>query len=624
MGSWAGAESMASRVLSAHITGGYTGWTAWGLLFAAYPNLLCQDKGLMYSVTPWGDNPGYQVQPSIWTSAHITQFSEVGWRFLLAGNGTGQDPWGLQYATLVGKTEYSIIVDAFGLTIDSINVTFAVSVPPGAAAWPRRLQRWETNEAEQFVRGSDVMPAANGTFIMELRRGSMYSLTTLPDGAIVKGEREHSEQGSIFPLPHADNFQTLAVGRSPRFFTDWDASFSIEGVGDDGTDALLAAGDRRVLRQQVLQKPIKWHCNDVDPITIIGEGLQNYEVRTTARIEANPLDIDAPADADASADPYVAVYARVQRPYAGWCPAGSGYRLLLTGSGAWAVEIANSVTKGNAWTSLASGTIPGVAVRAWVNLSLACNGSTIRATINGVQVASLQDQTLDSGSAGLGSGYHYAAFDSVAILPLRPTPDAILAPVAVAAATPAPRRLVAVSSFTNVQRTTDMDGWFGMAFTATRAVTVTDVSRYAAGGNAGNHTLRLLRNMTDPQTGKLTVSTLAEASVDYADPRRRLDSSGLVHVALVTPVVLTAGEHYMLVSRETKASDAFFAAASVEPCAGSVGPGGTLPRMVMLTDAIAITGGAMTEDQTMAGGWSLKPDWEPRSYGPVSMAIIAD
>ena len=80
---FAAPSSVRRKVMSAHLEGNYTGWTAWGLLFAAYPNVLCQDKGLMYATNPWGgERASYNVQPTIYTTAHITQFTKVGWRFL--------------------------------------------------------------------------------------------------------------------------------------------------------------------------------------------------------------------------------------------------------------------------------------------------------------------------------------------------------------------------------------------------------------------------------------------------------------------------------------------------------------------------------------------------------------
>ena len=62
----------------------------------------------------------------------------------------------------------------------------------------------------------------------------------------------------------------------------------------------------------------------------------------------------------------------------------------------------------------------GAGLGTWYNLTLAVNVDEITASVDGVRVATVHDGTFDSGSAGLGSGFHYAAFDSVGVVPLRP------------------------------------------------------------------------------------------------------------------------------------------------------------------------------------------------------------
>ena len=132
---------------------------------------------------------------------------------------------------------------------------------------------------------ADVHPSAAGSLTLLLDKGALYSLTTLPDGAVAKGEHAHSELAALFPLPLHDDFESYAVGRSPRYFTDWDGSFSVEGEADRGLGA-AAAGQAQVLRQLVTQRPLHWHCDDVDPITLVGEGLANYEVHARTRARA--------------------------------------------------------------------------------------------------------------------------------------------------------------------------------------------------------------------------------------------------------------------------------------------------------------------------------------------------
>jgi galactosylceramidase len=41
------------------------------------------------------------VNPTIWATAHLTQFTKVGWKYLKAGAGSGDLPHGGYYTTLV-------------------------------------------------------------------------------------------------------------------------------------------------------------------------------------------------------------------------------------------------------------------------------------------------------------------------------------------------------------------------------------------------------------------------------------------------------------------------------------------------------------------------------------------
>lgn len=56
-----------------------------------------------------------------------------------------------------------------------------------------------------------------------------------------------------------------------------------------------------------------------------------------------------------------------------------------------------------------------------------------------------------------------------------------------------------------------------------------------------------------------------------------------MQVSLAAPVPLVKGQTYYLVSQETSGGDAFYAAALKQPCAGSIGPGGTAPRLNLLS-----------------------------------------
>ena len=63
---------------------------------------------------------------------------------------------------------------------------------------------------------------------------------------------------------------------------------------------------------------------------------------------------------------------------------------------------------------LANGT---AIISGWTTLQLATVGTSIRASINGKQVAKVVDSTYGNGMAALGSGWHPAYFKSFEVVP---------------------------------------------------------------------------------------------------------------------------------------------------------------------------------------------------------------
>ena len=371
---------------------------------------------------------------------------------------------------------------------------------------------------------------------------------------------------------------------------------------------------------------------------VVGEGIANYQISAIARMEE--------ATTVPKSSTYVAVYARVLRPYKGWCPSGSGYRFQLSADGSWSID--NMATA----SSLANGQVKGVELQQWHNLSLSVDADRITAAINGTQVAAVTDTAFDSGPAAVGTGFHMAAFDNLEIVALRPTAAAPTDSTGSrtgskgAADNGTASTQAVFSAFTNIQRE-NASGWYGVAFRTNKdPVTVSHLSRFRVGGNQHSHELRLIlfRNTSFSGGGHspwtpvdLVVNeTLASVNIDMralsaSGPSQAttntapsyLDSGGFVHAALSAPVTLPAYSRFLLVSQETATvgSDLFYGAAGVQPCAGSIGAGGTLPRLKMLTDKVTIEGGASTADPAARDGWTVLADWEPRAFGPVSFDL---
>jgi hypothetical protein len=305
---------------------------------------------------------------------------------------------------------------------------------------------------------------------------------------------------------------------------------------------------------------------------------------------------------------------------------------------------------------LAEGTVQAFDPSAWQELTLACLGSKLTATINGQVVAALTDSTYDSGSAALGSGFHHAAFDDFKIKALAPLPQELVPG----------HTLAAFTTFTDVKLEVARSGWFGFAFTvmnSTSALTVSHLARFATSKSIRTHRMRLVMAPppgSNPSGSKAGVANaiVANATVDMGAATKMLDALGFVYTPLSPAVALHSKQQYYLVAEETAGADPFYSLASAQPCIGHAGggdtlprkytalhtalctdytalctdytlhyaltirclytAGGTLPRMDVPTAAIRIDGGVSTTDPETGGGWQHYPDWEPRSFGPLT------
>jgi galactosylceramidase len=81
-------------------------------------------SSLMTAVEPWSGH--YEVNPVIWATAHLTQFTSVGWTYLVDGAGSGNLPKGGFYASLVDPA-----TSDFTLTVVKIDHLHARCTRPG-------------------------------------------------------------------------------------------------------------------------------------------------------------------------------------------------------------------------------------------------------------------------------------------------------------------------------------------------------------------------------------------------------------------------------------------------------------------------------------------------------------
>ena len=72
------------------IDGNLTSSIVWSIIYAWYTDLACSGQGMIWAPEPWSGKIG--VVDSVYSAAHTTQFTQVGWRYLRQGSGSGYLP----------------------------------------------------------------------------------------------------------------------------------------------------------------------------------------------------------------------------------------------------------------------------------------------------------------------------------------------------------------------------------------------------------------------------------------------------------------------------------------------------------------------------------------------------
>jgi len=379
-GDWRGAEELAKMYNRNYLVGRMTKTEIWSPVSSYYDNLPLPGSGLMKANTPWSGH--YEVQPTIWATAHTTQFAQPGWQYIdracgyLNGNGS--------YVTLKAPSsqDYSVIVE----TVEALAPQDVAFQTVGGLS-SGTIHVWRTNRSNSFEKLSDITPQS-GTFAATLDPDSIYSFTTT--AGQTKGAASIPPDFA-FPFPYTGNFDAVAMGGTPKYFSDQAGAFEV-------TACLGRKG--KCLRQLVTRPTIAWGGSVHDPFTYLGSpDWSDYKVSTDALIEdpGNVALVGRIDSADWGAD-------RDSRWY-------SGYILSVQQDGAWEL---NSKTFKTPLAKLASGKAA-MSLKTWHHLTLAFKGTNVEASIDGKSVASVTDQCHKKGMAGIGTGWNKAQFANLTI-----------------------------------------------------------------------------------------------------------------------------------------------------------------------------------------------------------------
>ncbi|XP_060079232.1 galactocerebrosidase-like isoform X2 [Ylistrum balloti] len=249
-----------ARILNQNFVNGFmTSTISWNLIASYYNALPYPGCGLMTADNPWSGH--YDVSNPIWMTAHTTQFTSPGWKYLPHGSGVGKLTHGGSYVSLVSpdNKDLTIIIETMShdhslcirpalpaYKVIPQNVSLQLS---GDLAKLLQLNVWYSklafgnNETSVLFKRLSPVKVLNGKVTLSVGVDEVYTLTSLLRGK--KGIYPDPPARQPFPDTYSEDFE----GSKPVDFTEQTGSYEI--VSGDQSHG-------NVLRQVVLQTPVIW------------------------------------------------------------------------------------------------------------------------------------------------------------------------------------------------------------------------------------------------------------------------------------------------------------------------------------------------------------------------------
>jgi O-glycosyl hydrolase len=401
-----GAAPLARALSRPYIDGGMTSTINWSLIASWYDTMPFQASGLMGANEPWSG--AYVAGPSIWATAHTTQFTEPGWRYV--DSAKGYLDGGGSYVALRSpdSRDYSLIAETVDATAPQrLRFSVAGGLPDRpVAVWSSDLSSGDSRR--WFVRERSVRPGDTLT----LEPGHVYTLSTTRGQG--KG-RAAPPPAAPLGLPYRDGFESYAGGSTPRYISDLDGAFEV---------APCTGRRGRCLRQAIGEQPVWWNGWLRRPVTVVGD-LKSW------------LDYDTSVDTRLDGDGWTELLGRVDGQ---WADAVSGIHLRVSAAGDWQLYDENLRGQDSTLCLPSDPACAGVATRSgrpvqrrtlaagraavtpgtWHRLRLRFSGNQVTAGLDGARLARVDTPVHASGQAGLAvSPWRHAEFDNLRVSPVR-------------------------------------------------------------------------------------------------------------------------------------------------------------------------------------------------------------
>lgn len=392
-----------ARILNQNYVNGLMSATiSWNLVASYYQNLPFGRDGLMTAQEPWSGN--YVVESPIWITAHTTQFTQPGWKYLQT---VGHLTHGGSYVALTDqKGNLTIVIET--MTHDH-SVCIRPPLPPynvtaqtatfslmGSFASLSELQLWNSKfdfktKKPVFFQKLAPIKVSNGSFTLDLDVDEVYTVTTITTG--LKGSYPEPPPSSPFPKTYKDDFNVKnpSFSEAPDFADQTGVFEYFMNLTDPGPHAYT-------LRQVVTQRPITWVADADQTVSVIGD--YNWQNMTVS--------CDVFMEKENSGGVFVA--ARVEK--------GGGSVRNARGIFLWVLADGTyRVTSDLSGLSVLAEGLSGTRANTWNTLTLTVKGNCVSGELNGYLLwKNTVDLVPKNGWAAIGtSSFELAQFDNFAV-----------------------------------------------------------------------------------------------------------------------------------------------------------------------------------------------------------------
>ncbi|WP_282040860.1 hypothetical protein [Winogradskyella flava] len=365
----AGALNLARLYNKFYIRDKITKSLIWAPIGSIYKSVTWDKAGAMKANEPWSGY--YEVWPTIWATAHTTQFATPhNWQYLDEACGVFDvSTYKGSVVTLKDKVSanWSMIICTEKSEIIDVNIQKGLA--------DDKVYVWKSDSENQFVELACVVPKKR-SFTIQLDAKSIYSLTTTTGQQ--KGKYEIPES-QAFPFPYQEDYEDRKVGDLPKYHSDQKGSFEI-AVKADGTNCL----------KQIAPEPgYDWmriyRRTNIKPHTLVGDvNWKNFTCSADVYIEDGNVELGG----------------RVKGSFL------NGYRFLIEKNGNWKL-MHNKKT-------LSKGDIIDFDGNIWHQLKIKFQDKNVEVFVDDKSITETT-HAVSNGYVAFASSYHGNLFDNLEV-----------------------------------------------------------------------------------------------------------------------------------------------------------------------------------------------------------------